>query len=274
MDKPAKDEGRSAAGEPWDADLYDSRHSFVWEFAIDLVKLLDPKPGERVLDVGCGTGHLTAQIAKVGAETLGIDNAPAMIEQAQKNYPRLRFELGDARDFHFPRPFDAVFSNAAIHWAAEPARVAACIWRALKPGGRFVAEFGGRGNIDSIVAAIQQALESVGVPTGQRQHPWYFPSIAQYTTLLERQGFDVTYASLYPRPTPLEEGEHGLGHWMNMFGGTFLAGLSEEQRREVIERVAEQLRPRLFRNGTWVADYVRIRVVAWREAGDEAKSRA
>ena len=272
MDKSAKDEGRSAAGGAWDADLYDSRHSFVWEFATDLVKLLDPKPGERVLDLGCGTGHLTARIAEAGAETLGIDSSSAMIEQAQKNYPSLRFELGDARDFHFPRPFSAVFSNAAIHWAAEPARVVACIWRALEPGGRFVAEFGGRGNIDSIVAAIQQVLESLDVPTSQRQHPWFFPSIAEYTTLLERHGFRVTHASLYHRPTPLEGGEKGLVHWMNMFGGAFLAGLSEERRREVIARVEDQLRPRLFRDGTWVADYVRIRVVAWRDAGDEAKA--
>src|SRR2546423_15463085 len=131
----------------WDPGLYDGKHAFVWQYGASLVELLQPRPGERILDLGCGTGHLTAQLAAAGANVLGIDSDAAMIEQARKAYPALHFEQRDARDFHFDEPFDAVFSNAVLHWIKEPERVIVCLRRALKPGGRFVAEFGGRGNV-------------------------------------------------------------------------------------------------------------------------------
>src|SRR5690242_15677096 len=123
----------------WDAALYDDKHAFVWKQAASLLELLAPQPGERVLDLGCGTG----QLAAAGAEVVGLDHSPAMVEQARRLYPQLRFELGDARRFAFAKPFDAVFSNAALHWVREPEAAIACIRDALKPGGRFVAEFGG-----------------------------------------------------------------------------------------------------------------------------------
>src|SRR5262245_39882978 len=124
----------------WDAGLYDEKHSFVWEHGAALLELLAAQPGERVLDLGRGTGHLTTQLAATGAEVVGLDSSATMIEQARRSYPQLRFEVADARDFSFAEPFDAVFSNAVLHWITEPERVIACVGRALRPGGRFVAE--------------------------------------------------------------------------------------------------------------------------------------
>src|SRR5207237_8143924 len=124
------------SGTHWDAGLYDAKHAFVWKYGASLIELLAPKPGERILDLGCGTGHLTAQLAAAGADVLGIDNSPAMIEQARREYPKLRFGLADARDFHFVEPFDAVYSNAVLHWVQEPERVITCVRQGLKPGGR------------------------------------------------------------------------------------------------------------------------------------------
>lgn len=227
-----------------------------------MITLLAPQKGERILDLGCGTGHMTQQIAAAGAEVVGIDSAATMIEQARKNYPDLHFEVADARDFYFPEPFDVVFSNAVLHWVKEPERVIACIWKALKPGGRFVAEFGGKGNIQSIVEAIYKAFAAIGYSPKPDLLPWYFPSIGEYTTLLEKQGFCVTYAALFDRPTPLDDGEKGLHHWFEMFGNGFLGELSSNQRREVITKIEDLLRPRLYREGIWVTDYRRIRVVA------------
>jgi len=249
----------------WDAQLYDARHSFVWRYGTDLVDVLAPRAGERILDVGCGTGHLTARIAAAGAEVVGIDSAPEMIRQARRSYPELRFEVADGADFSFAEPFDAVFSNAAIHWMRLPTRVVACISRALKPGGRFVAEFGGKGNVQAIVTAICDALETVGVRRGWTLNPWYFPSIGQYATVLERQRLVVTQAALFARPTPLDDGEEGLRNWLAMFAGSFLAAVPPERRADVIRDVEARLRPQLWRNGVWVADYVRLRVVAVRD---------
>jgi trans-aconitate 2-methyltransferase len=127
----------------WKSALYESKHSFVWQYGADCLELLSPQMGERILDLGCGTGQLTQEIAKRGAIAIGIDKAPTMISQAQKNYPNLQFEVADATNFHVEEPFDAVFSNATLHWIKEPERAIACIWQALKAGGRFVAEFGG-----------------------------------------------------------------------------------------------------------------------------------
>src|SRR5262245_50467931 len=127
-----------ASEKEWDPAKYDGKHSFVWKYGMGVVELLAPKPGERILDIGCGTGHLTNTLADAGAVVVGIDTSQPMIEQAREKYPSVRFELGDGTDFEFPEPFDAVFSNAAIHWMKDQEKVARCISRALKPGGRFV----------------------------------------------------------------------------------------------------------------------------------------
>ena len=142
----------------WDSALYEDRHSFVWKGGAELIDLLDPRPGERILDLGCGTGHLTAQIAERGAVVTGLDASVSMIAQARQNYPKLKFTLADARDFPASEPFDAVFSNAALHWIQDSEAVVASVARGLKSGGRFVLEMGAKRNIAHIVKALDAVL--------------------------------------------------------------------------------------------------------------------
>ncbi|MBE8967964.1 methyltransferase domain-containing protein [Nostocales cyanobacterium LEGE 12452] len=246
----------------WDTSLYEDKHAFVWQYGEDLLKLLNPQPGESILDLGCGTGQLTEKIAQAGADVWGIDSAPAMIEKARENYPDIRFDVANAANFQVDKPFDAVFSNAVLHWVKEADSAIASIHQSLKPGGRFVAEFGGKGNVLAIVTALYSALESIGIPQAQVENPWYYPSIGEYASLLENQGFDIIYAILFPRPTPLAEGETGIANWIKMFASPFLAGLSPEQQIQIIPVVEEYLKPTLYQQGTWTADYRRIRIVA------------
>jgi trans-aconitate 2-methyltransferase len=250
----------------WNPALYETRHSFVWKYGEDLLSLLSPQHGERILDLGCGTGQLTARIAASGAEVVGIDSAPEMIAQARANYPEIRFEVADAADFHLPERFHAVFSNAALHWMREPEPVIACIWNALRPGGRFIAELGGKGNINRILNGLYGALRAAGHPDPDALNPWYFPSIGAYASLLEQQGFSVTFAALFDRPTALE-GPNGMRDWIEMFGSRFLADLSPATREGIIQDVEIRLRPELHGAQGWSADYRRLRIVAARPEG-------
>lgn len=258
--------GQQRQGSGWDAGLYDQTAAFVWRHGSDLIDLLAPQPGERVLDLGCGTGHLTAALAARGARVVGLDNDPAMIEYARRAYPALPFVLGDAVSFRFAEPFDAVFSNAALHWVTRAADAAACIAAALRPGGRFVAELGGKGNVDAIVTALTAALAETGYPFVPERFPWYFPSIGEYAALLEATGLEPVFAALFDRPTRLEGGESGLRDWLALFGRTFLESVPPEQIDAVVQLVEERLRPRLFRDGAWHVDYRRLRIVAVRRA--------
>src|SRR5262245_49565755 len=244
---------------PWNADLYDKSHSFVWKFGAALLQLLEPKPGERILDLGCGTGALTAQIAAAGAEVVGIDSSSEMIDQARRSFPQLQSSLADSRTFALDEKFDAVFSNAVLHWVKEPEQALARIRAALKSGGRFVAEFGGRGNTLKLADGLRRQAVAFGV-TGY-ETPWYYPGIAEYSAILERHGFEVTFATLFDRPTALE-GEDGLRKWFEMFGGSLLERLSPDDRQACLAALETELRPTLYRDGTWFADYRRLRIVA------------
>jgi trans-aconitate methyltransferase len=255
-------EARSVVKESqWNAELYDEKHSFVWKMAAGLLDLLEAKRGERILDLGCGTGHLTEQIAASGAKVVGVDRSPEMISQAREKHPSLQFEVMDAQELSSAEPFDAVFSNATLHWIKEPEKVIAGIARVLKPGGRFVAEFGGKGNVNELMLAIPRAWKKLGLP-GAAPNPWYYPSVAEYSGLLEKHGLEVTYANLFDRPTSLEDGEAGLRNWLTMFGGAFVDKLPSEKRDAVLAGVEQELRPTLLHNGQWVMDYRRLRVVA------------
>jgi trans-aconitate 2-methyltransferase len=249
----------SLASGAWDAARYQDKHSFVWRYGADLLELLAAQPGERILDLGCGTGQLTAQIARSGARVTGLDYSADMLADARKNFPGLTFVSGDASAFDFSEPFDAVFSNAVLHWVKNADGAAASIARALRPGGRFVAEFGGKGNI----ATVQAALRALLGPGADAQSPWYYPSIGEYSAVLERHGFEVRNASLFDRPTPLE-GENGLDQWLRMFGQTYLGKLSPEQGDGLVRQLEELLRPALYSDGVWTVDYRRLRVVAIR----------
>ena len=245
----------------WNAKLYDDKHSFVWKDGASLVELLAPQPGENILDLGCRTGYLTAQIAAAGATVLGISNSTQMIEEARRSHPDIHFEVGDARNLAYVEQFDAVFSNAVLNWIVEAEKVVRGVARSLKPDGRFVAELGGQSHIWEIQTAMQKALQQVGVESTHT--PWYFPSIGEYARLLEKAGMEVTLATLIDRSTPLE-GEEGRRHWIEMFGDHFLSRVPTEQRDEFFQLVEDELRPILGRGGTWIADFRRLRVVAWR----------
>ena len=245
----------------WDAGLYDQKHAFVWEKARPLLRLLAPQNGERILDVGCGTGQLTAEIAATGAQVVGVDHSPEMIEAARKKFSALRFEVCDARALPFRDEFDAVFSNAALHWIPEAETVVAGIARALKPGGRVVAEFGGRANIRRLMEALTGALESMGT-SPQGVSPWFYPSVAEYSSLLERHGLEVREAVLFERPTKLADGERGLRTWITMFGESFVRILPEASRDAYLREVERLARPTLWKSGSWELDYRRLRVVA------------
>jgi len=259
---------QKASDKEWNTALYDGKNAFVWKHGRGVVELLAPQPGERILDLGCGTGHLTNQIATAGAEVIGLDKSQPMIEEARRLYPNLRFEIADATDFNFDQPFDAIFSNAAIHWMKDQPAVARCIWEALRPGGRFVAEFGGKGNIRAIRTALTDAVEAAGETINAEPFARYYPAIGEYATLLEAQGFRVTFATHFDRPTKLDEGEKGLRNWLFTFADNVIESLPESKREEVIAKVERELKPKLFREGSWFADYRRIRIVAAKELTD------
>ena len=182
----------------WDADLYDSKIGFVSERGKEVVNLLNPQPGERILDLGCGTGELTYEIARSGAIPLGIDLSPTMIEKARRKFPDLQFAVVNAETFRTTEQFDAVFSNAALHWMKGAAAVIKSVWLALRPGGRFIAEFGGKGNVNTIMQGITGVLAEHGISAAER-NPWYFPSIG----------------ILYPFYQIIV---HSNGGWLKLFG--------------------------------------------------------
>ena len=252
----------------WDPDRYDGDHAFVYEYGEDVVGLLGPSAGERILDLGCGTGHLTAEIAASGAEVVGMDSSAEMLETARAEHPDLTFVQGDAQDFGLgdpldvEEPFDAVFSNATLHWMDDPEAAFESVAGVLRPGGRFVGEFGGRGNVAAIVGAVSAELESRG---HEVENPWYFPSVGEFASSIEGLGFEVRRAELFDRPTELEGGDDGLRSWLAMFGDSLLAPVEGEEQEAVLEAVEDRLRPTQFVDGVWVADYRRLRFVSVRD---------
>jgi trans-aconitate methyltransferase len=257
----------------WNAAEYDAKHAFVYEKAKGLVALLAPKSGEQILDLGCGTGALTAEIAAKGAGVLGVDHSEEMITRARKKFPALRFEVLDARELRArlynvgdanETGFDAVFSNAVLHWIPEADEVIAGVADALKPGGRFVAEFGGKGNIQKLVAGLHRAFAALGLREPDGVSPWFYPSVAEYAGLLERHGLEVREALLFDRPTVLEEGAQGLENWIRVFRQTFIEKIGEADAERWIREVERQCRSELFHNGNWVLDYRRLRIAAWK----------
>lgn len=238
----------------WDAGTYQDKHAFVFKMGAGVVDLLDPRPGERILDVGCGAGQLTASIAERGAVTVGIDASGEMIAAARRNYPSLDWHVMNAADFEFAEPFDALFSNAALHWVHPPENAVRCMARALRSGGRFAVEFGGKGNIDAIVTALAAETKARGITI---DNPWFYPSIAEYASMLERHELDVRQAMLFDRPTPLGEGESGMRNWLIQFRAPIVG-----HDPELLDAVVERLRPKLWDGEKWTADYVRIRLLA------------
>ncbi|GAL85433.1 methyltransferase type 11 [Sporocytophaga myxococcoides] len=246
----------------WNSSLYDTKHQFVSEFGEDLVTLLNPKKGEHILDLGCGTGQLAAAIAASGALVEGSDHSEDMIRTAIMTYPHIPFRVEDAEAMDDYMKYDAVFSNAVFHWIANPQKVVCNVYNALKHGGRFVAEFGGKGNVQQILNALNNSFIARKHTENSNIKFWYFPSIGEFTSLLENSGFRVIYAVHFDRPTELTDNVNGVKDWFRMFGEKFFKGLSEQEIEGVLDLTQNSLMSRLFRDGKWFADYVRIRIIA------------
>ncbi len=248
---------KPSAGQLWNAGSYESNAGFVPVLGKPVLAQLAPQRGERILDLGCGDGVLTAEIVASGAEVIGVDASPELIKAAQAR--KLDARLMDGQKLTFDHEFDAVFSNAAIHWMPDWQGVLIGVQRALKPGGRFVGEFGGHGNVAAIVTALIAALHARGFSTQDRL-PWFFPTAAEYRAALLAHGFEVTEIALIPRPTPLPTGMHG---WLATFANPFLTGLAPEEAEAVINDAIAALTPSLCdSSGHWTADYVRLRFSA------------
>ena len=244
----------------WDTELYEAQHGFVWKYGEELIRLLDPQKGERILDLGCGTGQLTQKIADAGADVLGLDASPEMIGQARQNFPALHFLLQDAAGMNFHDEFHAIFSNAALHWMLDAPAAARGMFRALRRGGRMIADLGGAGNVRQIEGAIEAVLlRYLGDHLPPRRT--FFPSIGEYGSILENAGLEVRSAVLFDRFTPLE-GPNGMEQWLRQFTAYLFETLPREQSTQAMREVAEELRPLLFKEGKWHADYRRLRIVA------------
>ncbi|CAL1516957.1 methyltransferase domain-containing protein [Chitinophaga sp. MM2321] len=244
----------------WNADLYKEKHAFVFEYGNSLIDdWLQPGPGETILDLGCGTGELTAQLAATGAQVTGIDASEAMIISARAHFPQVSFEVGDATSFSLPLQFDAIFSNAALHWVREKEKAIARMYAQLKKGGRLVIEMGGKGNVDSILTTLERVMQE----KGYTYEPfWYFPSPGEYTTLLEHAGFKIDRVHFFDRPTKLVDPETGISDWLQMFGHHFFAGVPEKDSQAILQQVQQELAPAATKDGSLYADYVRLRVSA------------
>ena len=241
----------------WDPERYARHGRFVTDLGMPVVELLAPKPGERILDLGCGDGALTETLLALGCQVVGVDGSPGQVEAVRRR--GLEAYVMDGQCLSFANEFDAVFSNAALHWMPRVEDVIAGVWRALKPGGRFVAECGGTGCVATIVTALVDALKRRGLD-GEGANPWYFRTPEAYRSPLQAQGFTVTYMTLFPRPTPLPGDITG---WLETFAESFLSTVAVEERATFLTEVRETLRPTLCdAGGQWTADYVRLRFAA------------
>ena len=244
----------------WDAEKYASDFNFVQQYGQDLLNLLTVPAGSRVLDLGCGNGALTRRLADAGYSVEGIDASPEHVALAEKRYPDLAFAVGDATKFALKTPVNAVFSNAVFHWIDREKQplLAQCISDALVAGGELVCEFGGFGNNAKIHEGLAGAFARRGLVY---RMPFYFPSVGEYAPLLERHGLQVRFASLFDRFTELQ-GEEGLADWIRMFIKTPFADLPHDTCEQIISETTDRLKPRLYKNGKWHADYVRLRIKA------------
>lgn len=244
----------------WNASFYDTKHNFVTNYGNDVIDLLQPQTHETILDLGCGSGKLTANIAKVAQKTIGIDSSQEMINMAQKHFPAVEFHQHNAElPLPFAEQFDAIFSNAALHWMLNADAVAKNVTNSLKTGGRFVFEMGGHRNIATIVESIEIAAKHFGLSHLPIYN--YFPSIAEYATILERHGLEVRYAILFDRPTLLD-GKDGLRNWIKMFRNSVLDKISTSHHEEFFTQAEAHAKEKLYLDEAWYADYVRLRMVA------------
>jgi len=246
----------------WNPDLYDDKHDFVFKFGEEIVKLLNPQKDETILDIGCGTGDLTKKISEQCGKVIGIDNSNEMIQTAQKKYPEIKFIHTDAKDYRPDNKFDAIFSNAVLHWIPQADILIQNANQHLKIGGRYVVEFGGKGCNNSIINTLKEQLDKVGLDYPNIESMLYYPSISQYSAILENNGFEVNLALLFDRPTELKGGINGLHDFIEMFLNWLFKNVSDSDRFAIIDKTFNILKPQIFNGTSWIADYRRIRIGA------------
>ena len=242
----------------WNAGDYEKHADFVSRLGEEVLLLLQPQAGESILDIGCGDGALTKQIVQAGACVRGIDSSAEMVAAARGR--GICATVMDAHGMAFADEFDGVFSNAALHWMKEfPDEVIRRVFRALRRGGRFCAEFGVVGNIAAIRAALARVLAAMGLEY-ENYEPWYFPAADEYGKKLEAAGFTVSYLETFNRPTELPTNLYG---WLNVFAQPFLRDIALQERQRFLHAIVEELESTLKKDGdVWIADYVRCRFLA------------
>ena len=245
----------------WNPESYNRNARFVSELGLPVVELLQPRANERILDLGCGDGELTKKLKQFGCTVLGVDASPEMIAAARSN--GVDAQCIDGHELSFDCEFDAVFSNAALHWMRQPDLVIAGVWRALKRPGRFVGELGGIGNVSRLHEAMCQMLTEQGIAP-ESVDPWYFPSPSEYQQKLESARFEVNQIELIDRLTPLPT---GLGGWIESVAHPFLKMIKPSAQQDFVKEIENRVRPYLQDdNGVWSADYVRLRFLALKPA--------
>lgn len=243
----------------WDAALYEKNHGFVAEYGNGLLKFVEPDPQQTILDVGCGTGTLTHELATRAGRVVGVDASPAMVDAARRAFPQIEFLVADALELPFENQFDVVFSNAVFHWIADHDRLLKTLRRVLKPGGRLVCEFGARDNVAAIELAFARACAEAGRAYVSR---FTFPAADAFAELLAANHFTCGLVRAYDRPTILRDGAGGLRNWLRQFFADELQPLPESTQLALLDRTEDLARPRLWNGQAWVADYRRLRVVA------------
>ena len=244
----------------WNAESYSDKFSFVFKYGYDVLNLIDAHEGARVIDLGCGTGILTNELYERGYNVTGIDASDDMLKKANESYPGIKFVHGDAVSFSVNEPVDVIFSNAVLHWIDRTKQVymMKCVYNALKDGGQFVFEMGGYGNNKMIHHLLAEIFSRYGYDYVM---PFFFPKIGEYSSMLENVGFTVKYALLFDRPTPLS-GDNGLYDWMKMFIKNPFREVNSDDKEKILREAVNILREKLFYDGIWHSDYVRLRMRA------------
>ena len=247
----------------WNAADYEENFSFVHRYGENVLEMVEKGNGGLAVDLGCGTGPLTPGLKEKGYRVLGIDESAQMVEAARAAHPELTFIQGNALNFSLEEKADVIFSNAVFHWidGACQEELAQNLSAQIKPGGMLVTEFGGKGCAEAIHSTLEKCYSERGL---KYPRVFYFPTVGEYASVLEKAGFRIAFASLFDRPTP-QNTQDGLKDWIRMFVKKPFEGMEETLKSEILKEAEDKLRSRLYIDGKWYIDYVRIRVKAVRE---------